>query len=125
MLACIRCGLCLLACPTYVLSMHESEGPRGRVGMARAIAEGHLGVTADLVEHPTAETIKAAVALGMGVAVLPESVVVEDVGAGRLMARRFGGWADASRTVRVLVRAEGAIAPPVQTLIRLLQERYG
>ncbi|HTD78957.1 MAG TPA: (Fe-S)-binding protein [Chloroflexota bacterium] len=51
MLACIRCGLCLTSCPTYVLSMHESEGPRGRVGMARALAEGHLQVTPDLVEH--------------------------------------------------------------------------
>jgi glycolate oxidase iron-sulfur subunit len=51
MLACIRCGLCLTSCPTYVLTLHESEGPRGRVGMARAVAEGHLQVTADLVEH--------------------------------------------------------------------------
>ena len=51
MLACIRCGLCLTSCPTYVLSLHESEGPRGRVGMARAMAEGHLQVTPDLVEH--------------------------------------------------------------------------
>jgi glycolate oxidase iron-sulfur subunit len=51
MLACIRCGLCLTACPTYVLSLHESEGPRGRVGMLRALAEGHLEVTPDLIEH--------------------------------------------------------------------------
>lgn len=51
MLSCIRCGLCLTSCPTYVLSLHESEGPRGRVGMARALAEGHLDLTADLVEH--------------------------------------------------------------------------
>src|SRR5437899_4539057 len=51
MLACIRCGLCLTSCPTYVLSLHESEGPRGRVGMARALAEGHLQVTPDLVVH--------------------------------------------------------------------------
>jgi glycolate oxidase iron-sulfur subunit len=51
MLACIRCGLCLTSCPTYVLSMHESEGPRGRVGMARALAEGTLELTPDLVEH--------------------------------------------------------------------------
>jgi glycolate dehydrogenase iron-sulfur subunit len=34
-----------------VLSMHESEGPRGRVGMARALAEGSLQLTQDLVEH--------------------------------------------------------------------------
>lgn len=51
MLACIRCGLCLTSCPTYVLSLHESEGPRGRVGMARALAEGNLEPTPDLVEH--------------------------------------------------------------------------
>jgi glycolate oxidase iron-sulfur subunit len=51
MLACIRCGLCLTSCPTYVLSQHEAEGPRGRVGMARALAEGHLDVTPDLIEH--------------------------------------------------------------------------
>ncbi len=31
--------------------MHEAEGPRGRVGMARALAEGHLQVSPDLVEH--------------------------------------------------------------------------
>jgi glycolate oxidase iron-sulfur subunit len=51
MLACIRCGLCLTSCPTYLLTMHEAEGPRGRVAMARALAEGHLAVTPDLVEH--------------------------------------------------------------------------
>jgi glycolate oxidase iron-sulfur subunit len=51
MLACIRCGLCLTSCPTYVLSLHESESPRGRVGMARALAEGHLEVSPSLVEH--------------------------------------------------------------------------
>jgi glycolate oxidase iron-sulfur subunit len=51
MLACIRCGLCLTSCPTYVLTLQEAEGPRGRVGMARALAEGHLEVTPDLVEH--------------------------------------------------------------------------
>src|ERR1700737_4236730 len=51
MLACIRCGLCLTSCPTYVLSMLESESPRGRVGMARALAEGHLPATPTLIEH--------------------------------------------------------------------------
>src|SRR5207249_1180087 len=51
MLSCVRCGLCLTSCPTYVLSMHEAEGPRGRVAMARALLEGHLEITPDLVEH--------------------------------------------------------------------------
>jgi glycolate dehydrogenase iron-sulfur subunit len=51
MLACIRCGLCLTSCPTYVLSLQEAEGPRGRVGMARALAEGNLQLTPDLLSH--------------------------------------------------------------------------
>ncbi|HEU5316673.1 MAG TPA: 4Fe-4S dicluster domain-containing protein, partial [Chloroflexota bacterium] len=51
MLSCIRCGQCLTSCPTYVLSGHEAEGPRGRVAMARALLEGHLALTDDLVLH--------------------------------------------------------------------------
>ena len=51
LLACVRCGLCLTACPTYVLTAHEAEGPRGRVAMLRALAEGRLAPTPDLVQH--------------------------------------------------------------------------
>jgi glycolate oxidase iron-sulfur subunit len=51
MLACVRCGLCLTSCPTYVLTGHEAEGPRGRVAMMRALAEGRLDPTPDLVHH--------------------------------------------------------------------------
>jgi glycolate dehydrogenase iron-sulfur subunit len=51
MLSCIRCGLCLTSCPTYILSGHEAEGPRGRVAMARALLEGHATLTPDLVAH--------------------------------------------------------------------------
>jgi glycolate oxidase iron-sulfur subunit len=51
MLACIRCGQCLTSCPTYVLSMHEAEGPRGRVAMMRALLEGQLPLTDDLIAH--------------------------------------------------------------------------
>src|SRR5919198_5944774 len=51
MLACIRCGQCLTSCPTYVLTMDEAEGPRGRIAMARALADGQLRLTPDLVRH--------------------------------------------------------------------------
>lgn len=51
MRSCIRCGLCLTSCPTYVLTLAEPEGPRGRVAMARALTEGHLELTPDLIEH--------------------------------------------------------------------------
>lgn len=51
LLSCVRCGLCLTSCPTYVLSLNEAEGPRARVGMMRALADGELALTPDLVQH--------------------------------------------------------------------------
>jgi len=50
-LACIRCGLCLSVCPTYQISFAEEEGPRGRIAMARALAEGHVPLTAPIAHH--------------------------------------------------------------------------
>jgi glycolate oxidase iron-sulfur subunit len=51
MLSCVRCGQCLTSCPTYVLSGREAEGPRGRVALARAVHDGVLPLTADLLRH--------------------------------------------------------------------------
>jgi glycolate oxidase iron-sulfur subunit len=42
LLACIHCGLCLEACPTYVITGDENDGPRGRLYLMRAVGEGKL-----------------------------------------------------------------------------------
>lgn len=44
-LQCMRCGFCLPTCPTYALTGRERSSPRGRVALARAVAEGNMALT--------------------------------------------------------------------------------
>lgn len=48
-LHCIRCGLCLATCPTYRVTLNETDSPRARVALLRAMREG-------LLERPTDQT---------------------------------------------------------------------
>ena len=48
---CVHCGLCLEACPTYILTRSEMDSPRGRIYQMKALAEGRLDLDADVVHH--------------------------------------------------------------------------
>ena len=48
---CVKCGLCLPHCPTYVLAEQEGESPRGRIALMQGLATGRLQPHAVLVRH--------------------------------------------------------------------------
>ena len=50
-LACIHCGLCLSACPTYLETGDENNSPRGRIYLMRALEGGALPLAELPVQH--------------------------------------------------------------------------
>lgn len=42
--ACVHCGFCLQACPTYVNLQDENDSPRGRLVLMRRLLEGDLAI---------------------------------------------------------------------------------
>jgi glycolate dehydrogenase iron-sulfur subunit len=48
--ACVHCGFCLQACPTYLTLEDENDSPRGRIVLMRALLEGTLVPESESVE---------------------------------------------------------------------------
>ena len=50
--ACVHCGFCLQACPTYVNLQDENDSPRGRLVLMRRLLEGDIALDdADVGTH--------------------------------------------------------------------------
>jgi glycolate oxidase iron-sulfur subunit len=54
---CVRCGLCLPTCPTYLETMTETSGPRGRISLIKAVAEERLDLLSPGFVHQMSECL--------------------------------------------------------------------
>lgn len=54
---CVRCGLCLPTCPTYIETLTETSGPRGRISLIKDVAEGRLDVLSPGFVHQMSECL--------------------------------------------------------------------
>lgn len=50
-LDCVHCGLCTAACPTYLETGDENNGPRGRIYLMRSVVDGRLELTSKVEDH--------------------------------------------------------------------------
>lgn len=51
MYKCVHCGFCLQACPTYLETGLETESPRGRIALMKAVNERRIGFTPTVFQH--------------------------------------------------------------------------
>ena len=54
---CVRCGLCLPTCPTYVETLVETSSPRGRIALIKAVDEGRLDLSSPGFMHQMSECL--------------------------------------------------------------------
>jgi glycolate dehydrogenase iron-sulfur subunit len=55
--ACVHCGFCLQACPTYLTLEDENDSPRGRIVLMRSLLEGTLPPENESVETHIAQCL--------------------------------------------------------------------
>src|SRR5262245_57822929 len=55
--ACVHCGFCLQACPTYLTLEDENDSPRGRVLLMRSLLEGTLEPESETIERHIAQCL--------------------------------------------------------------------
>lgn len=48
---CVHCGFCLQACPTYLETGLETESPRGRIALMKAVNENRIEMTDSVMRH--------------------------------------------------------------------------
>jgi glycolate oxidase iron-sulfur subunit len=98
---CVRCGLCLPTCPTYVETLVETSSPRGRIALIKAVSEGKLDLTSPGFMHQMEECLdcracEAVCPSGVAYGQLLEPARTQ---VQRAVAERRGWWTKLTRAV--------------------------
>ncbi|MBC8077389.1 MAG: 4Fe-4S dicluster domain-containing protein [Chloroflexales bacterium] len=101
--SCVHCGLCLPACPTYRETGLEMSSPRGRIYLMKAVADGRIGMEADIFQEQMSQCLNCRACE----AVCPSGV-------------QYGAILEASRTQIEQARDDGRL-PPHPWLVQLLR----
>ena len=48
---CVHCGMCLSVCPTYKIFGYETDSPRGRIMLVKALNDGRLVLNDEFADH--------------------------------------------------------------------------
>lgn len=134
LLACVHCGFCLNACPTYTRLGDEADSPRGRLVLMRAVAEGRLAADSDAFAHHIDQCLgcracETVCPSGVEYGFLLErarTVIAAEQGTGFLSKMLLAGFANRSASfvssgMSRLLRAGGLAG----TLARLTPKRFG
>ncbi len=106
---CVKCGLCLPHCPTYRLTAHEADGPRGRIALAQGVMGGTLAASPVLLKH-----LDGCLSCRACEAVCPAKVPY-----GRVLDSARAALATPSRTRMTRLLGMVLAAAPLRGLIRI------
>jgi glycolate oxidase iron-sulfur subunit len=122
--ACVHCGLCLEACPTYRELRVEMDSPRGRIYLMKGLMEGKLGASEAVLQHldRCLDCRACETACPSGV---PYADILERTRAVLQPERRMGPGARLVRWLALSVLLPSRLAQRLALKLLWLQQRLG